>query len=232
MFLDYTYIILVLPAIILAGIASAAVKRTFKKYSSHRNSRGITGAEAARRVLDANGLQNVSVRRVSGELTDHFDPSNNTVNLSDSTYSSTSTAAVGVACHEVGHAIQHAVGYAPIKIRMAIIPLTNFGANISVPLIIAGVILASFSHAFLMLAYVGVACFALSTLFQLVTLPVEIDASRRALNTIDDYGILDRSEIGDAKKVLTAAAMTYVAALAVSLSQLLYFILMVSGRRD
>lgn len=229
---DYTYIILVLPAIILAMIASAAVKSTFNKYSKRRNSRGISGAEAARRVLDANGLQNVRVNKVSGELTDHFDPRTNVVNLSDSTYSSTSTAAVGVACHEVGHAIQHAVGYAPIKIRMAIIPLTNFGAGISVPLIIAGVILASLSQAFLILAYVGVALFALSTLFQLVTLPVEINASRRALVTIDEYGILDRNELGDAKKVLTAAAMTYVAALAVSLSQLLYFIMLVSGRRD
>lgn len=229
---DYTYIILVLPAIILAMIASAGVKSTFNKYSKRRNSRGISGAEAARRVLDANGLQNVRVNKVSGELTDHFDPRTNVVNLSDSTYSSTSTAAVGVACHEVGHAIQHAVGYAPIKIRMAIIPLTNFGAGISVPLIIAGVILASLSHVFLIVAYVGVALFALSTLFQLVTLPVEINASRRALVTIDEYGILDRNELGDAKKVLTAAAMTYVAALAVSLSQLLYFIMLVSGRRD
>lgn len=229
---DYTYIILVLPAIILAMIASAGVKSTFNKYSKRRNSRGISGAEAARRVLDANGLQNVRVNKVSGELTDHFDPRTNVVNLSDSTYSSTSTAAVGVACHEVGHAIQYAVGYAPIKIRTAIIPLTNFGAGISVPLIIAGVILALLSHVFLIVAYVGVALFALSTLFQLVTLPVEINASRRALATIDEYGILDRNELGDAKKVLTAAAMTYVAALAVSLSQLLYFIMLVSGRRD
>lgn len=231
MFIDYTYILFVLPAVVLAMIASWSVKSTFEKYSKRRNARGLTGADAARRVLDANGLQSIPVRRVPGELTDHFDPRTNVVNLSDSTFSSTSTAAVGVACHEVGHAIQHAEGYAPIKIRMAIIPMTNFGASISMPLIICGLILSSFSHALLILAYAGVICFAMSTLFQLVTLPVEINASRRALKTIDNYGILDRNELDDARKVLTAAAMTYVAALAVSLGQLLYFIMLI-GRKD
>ena len=189
--------------------------------------RGITGAEAARRVLDANGLYNVKIAAVRGELTDHYNPKDNTVYLSESVYNNPSTAAIGVAAHEAGHAVQHAKEYLPIKIRTAIVPATNFASRLSIPLILIGML---FSYSSLiLLAYIGVACFSLSTIFQLVTLPTEFDASRRAIKAISSYGILSRDEIGDAKKVLTAAAMTYVAALAVSLMQLLRLVLLVSG---
>jgi len=231
MYFDWTYIILVMPAVLLSMWASANVKSTFQRYSNHYNRRGITGAEAARRVLDANGLRHVAIQRVSGELSDHFDPRTNVVRLSEGVYDSTSTAAVGVACHEVGHAIQYAVGYAPVKIRSAIIPITNLGAQLSMPLIIGGFILAGFAPRLIMLSYLGVACFGLSALFQLVTLPTELNASRRAIATIDGMAMLNGEELDGAKRVLRAAALTYVAALAVSLMQLLRFIIMVSGRR-
>jgi len=231
MYFDWTYIILVMPAVLLSMWASANVKSTFQRYSNHYNRRGITGAEAARRVLDANGLRHVAIQRVSGELSDHFDPRTNVVRLSEGAYASTSTAAVGVACHEVGHAIQYAVGYAPVKIRSAIIPITNLGAQLSMPLIIGGFILAGFAPRLIMLSYLGVACFGLSALFQLVTLPTELNASRRAIATIDGMAMLNGEELDGAKRVLRAAALTYVAALAVSLMQLLRFIIMVSGRR-
>ena len=231
MYFDWTYIILVMPAVILSMWASANVKSTYARYSKQYNRRGITGAEAARRVLDANGLRHVPIERVSGELSDHFDPQSNIVRLSQGVYDSTSTAAVGVACHEVGHAIQYAVGYAPVKIRTAIVPITNIGAQISVPLIMAGFVLAGFAPRLIMLAYLGVACFGLSALFQLITLPTELNASRRALATIDDMAMLQGEELYGAKRVLRAAALTYVAALAVSLMQLLRFVIMLSGRR-
>ena len=230
MYFDWTYIILVMPAVLLSMWASANVKSTYARYSRQYNSRGITGAQAARRVLDANGLYHVAIERVSGELSDHFDPQRNVVRLSDGVYSSSSTAAVGVACHEVGHAIQHAVGYAPSKLRTAIVPITNLGAQLSMPLLIGGFVLAGFAPKLLMLSYLGVACFGLSALFQFVTLPVEFNASRRAIDTIDGMGMLDGAELQGAKRVLRAAALTYVAALAVSLMQLLRFIIMVSGR--
>jgi len=231
MYFDWTYIILVMPAVLLSMWASANVKSTFQRYSNHYNRRGITGAEAARRVLDANGLRHVAIQRVSGELSDHFDPRTNVVRLSEGVYDSTSTAAVGVACHEVGHAIQYAVNYAPVKVRTAILPITNLGAQLSMPLIVGGFILAGFAPKLIMLAYLGVACFGLSALFQLVTLPTEYNASRRAIQTIDGMGILQGEELEGAKKVLNAAALTYVAALAVSLMQLLRFVIMLSGRR-
>ena len=226
---DITYFIFVVPAIILALWAQITVDSTFKKYSKVMSLRRITGAQAARRVLDANGLSNVEIRRVSGKLTDHYDPRNNTVNLSESVYDSVSVASIGVACHEVGHAIQHSVGYTPIKIRSAIIPITQIGSNLAMPLVLIGLILS-----YPPLAYAGCIFFALSTLFQLVTLPVEFNASRRAMSSIEQYGILDSEERVGSKKVLKAAAMTYVAALAVSLAQLLRLLLIVGGgrRRD
>ena len=226
-FYDYWYIVLVMPAVIFSLITSFSVQATFNKYSKVRSSRGITGAEAARRVLDANGLYSVKIAQVRGELTDHYNPKDNTIYLSDSVYNNPSTAAIGVAAHEAGHAVQHAKEYLPIKVRTAIVPVTNFASKLSIPLILLGLV---FSYTeLIILAYIGVICFATSTLFQLITLPTEFDASRRAIKAIDSYGILSRDELGDAKKVLSAAAMTYVAALAVSLMQLLRLVLIVSG---
>lgn len=229
-FFDPLYIILVMPAVIFAMIASSMVKSTFNKYSKIRSRRGITGADAARRVLDANGLYHVKIERIHGQLSDHYDPRSNVIRLSDSTYDNPSPAAIGVAAHEAGHAVQHAVGYFPIKVRSAIIPITNFGAKLTLPLILFGVLFSTYGQQFIYLAYAGVICFALSTVFQLVTLPTEFNASRRALVAIEQYGLLDREELGQTKKVLTAAAMTYVAALAVSLMQLLRLFFIVQGR--
>ncbi|MBO5495866.1 MAG: zinc metallopeptidase [Oscillospiraceae bacterium] len=231
MYLDMTYIVLVLPAVILSLWASWNVKHTYRKYAKQYNSRGLSGADAARRVLDANGLRNIPVERISGELTDHYDPEAKVVRLSDGVWGSTSTAAVGVACHEVGHAIQNAEDYLPVKIRQAIIPATNIGAKLSVPLLMAGLILCSFIPQMIYLAYVGVAGYGLCALFQLVTLPTEFDASRRALRTIDGMGLLEGEEYQGAKKVLTAAALTYVAALATTLMQLLRFLIILNDRR-
>ncbi len=231
MYLDMTYIVLVLPAVILSLWASWNVKHTYKKYAKQLNSRGLTGADAARRVLDANGLRDIPVERISGELTDHYDPEARVVRLSDGVWSGTSTAAVGVACHEVGHAIQNAENYLPVKIRQAIIPATNIGAKLSVPLLIAGLVLCGFIPQLIYLAYLGVAAYGLCALFQLVTLPTEFDASRRALRTIDGMGLLEGEEYNGAKKVLTAAALTYVAALATTLMQLLRFVIILNDRR-
>lgn len=231
MYLDWTYIVLVLPAMLFAMWASSRVNSTFAKYKNTRNSRGLTGEQAARWVLDRNGLTNVPIEHIQGSLTDHYDPKANVVRLSDDVYGSTSTVAIGVACHEVGHAIQHATNYAPVKIRTAIVPITNIGAKISVPLIILGLLLASMGDVFVILAYIGCACFGLSTLFQLVTLPTEFNASSRALKTIEETNLLYGDEYKQAKQVLSAAAMTYVAALAVSLAQLLRFLVIVGGRR-
>ena len=231
MYLDMTYIVLVLPAVIFSLWASWNVKHTYKKYAKQLNSRGLTGASAARRILDANGLQNIPVERISGELTDHYDPEARVVRLSDAVWDGTSTAAVGVACHEVGHAIQNAENYLPVKIRQAIIPATNSGARLSVPLLIAGLVLCGFIPQLIYLAYVGVAAYGLCALFQLVTLPTEFDASRRALRSIEGMGLLEGEEYNGAKKVLTAAALTYVAALATTLMQLLRFIIILNDRR-
>ena len=232
MYWDWTYIVYVLPAVIFAMWASANVNSTFKKYAKIHSRRGITGAEAARRVLDSKGLTNVRIERISGNLTDHYDPRTNVIRLSDTVYSDTSEAAIGVACHEAGHAMQYAESYAPIKLRNAIIPVTNIGSKLSVPLILIGIFLSYLSDYLIIFAYVGIICFAFSTVFQLVTLPTEFNASRRALAAIDDCGILDSEERSGAKKVLSAAALTYVAALAVSLMQLLRLITLVNRRRD
>ncbi|MBE6679215.1 MAG: zinc metallopeptidase [Ruminococcaceae bacterium] len=225
MFIDQWYIILVLPAILLSLWASANVNSTFKKYSSVMSSRYITGAESARRVLEANGVYGVQIEHVSGNLTDHFDPRTNTIRLSDSVYSSTSVAAIGVAAHEAGHAVQYAKGYAPMKFRAFIIPVTNIGSNLAMPLILLGIVL---SMPFL--AELGILAFSFSTLFQLVTVPVEFNASKRAMAAIESETD-DPSEIKGAKKVLKAAALTYVAALAVSLANLLRLIMIVNGGR-
>lgn len=232
MYIDWTYIVLVLPAMLFAMWASSRVNSTFKKYRNTRNSRGLTGAQAAHWVLDRNGLSNVPIEHISGSLTDHYDPSANVVRLSDDVYGSTSTVAIGVACHEVGHAIQHATNYAPVKIRTAIVPITNLGAKLSVPLIILGLILSSFGEVFVTIAYIGCALYGLVTIFQLVTLPTEFNASSRALKTIEETNLLQGEEFRQAKQVLSAAAMTYVAALAVSLAQLMRFLIIVGGRRN
>ncbi|MBE6671839.1 MAG: zinc metallopeptidase [Ruminococcaceae bacterium] len=224
-YFDYTYLVYVLPAILLAFWAQFKVQSTFKKYSSVMSMRRMTGQEAARRILDANGLYNVKINRVAGELTDHFDPRTNTVNLSESVYDNCSVAAIGVAAHESGHAVQHAVGYAPIKLRAAIIPVTQIGSNLAIPLVFIGLLLS-----YVELAYLGCIFFATATVFQLVTLPVEFNASNRALAALEDTGILGSEEIKGSRKVLSAAAMTYVAALAVSLMQLLSLLIRVSGR--
>ncbi len=226
-YMDWYYIVLVLPAVIFSIIASVKVNSTFKKYSKIRSRRGITGASAARRVLDANGLYHVKVERISGHLNDHFDPRTNVIRLSDATYDNASPAAIGVAAHEAGHAVQHAVGYRPLKIRAAIIPATQLGSQLAMPLVLLGIVLTYAGYQFIWLAYAGILCFALSTLFQLVTLPTEFNASRRAMAAIENGGLLERDEMAQTKKVLSAAAMTYVAALAVSLMQLLRLLLMV-----
>lgn len=231
MYFDMTYIVIVVPAIIFSLIASSKVNSTFRKYSRVRAASGLTGAEVARRILDANGLANVAIEQVSGSLTDHYDPRANVIRLSQPVYGSSSVAAIGVAAHETGHAVQYAVGYSPIKLRAAIIPATNIGSKLAMPLIILGLILSATAAKFITIAYAGIICFSLSALFQLITLPVEFNASRRALNTIEGFGILSGSEQDGARKVLSAAAMTYVAALAVSLAQLLRLLLMVQ-RRD
>lgn len=233
-FYDYWYIILVMPCVILSLWASFNVKSTFKKYSKQYSSRRLTGAEAAQRVLSANGVYNVRVEQISGDLTDHFDPKANVIRLSTDVYNSTSTAAIGVACHEAGHAVQYAQSYAPMQLRAAIIPVTNIGSMLAMPLILLGLILEAFigigSDATMMFVYLGIGCFSLSLVFQLITLPVEFNASRRAMNTIADANLLTSEEQKGARKTLTAAALTYVAATAVALAQVLRLLLIFGGR--
>lgn len=231
MFFDWTYVVLVMPFVILSLWASTRVNSTFKKYSQQHSRRGITGADAAQRVLRANGVTNVRIEQVSGNLTDHFDPRSNVIRLSDGVYSSTSTAAIGVACHEAGHAVQYAVGYAPIKLRAAIIPITNIGSRLAMPLILIGLLLTALEDLSYTFVYLGIGCFGLSLVFQLITLPVEFNASRRALRAIEDGQLLTEEEQQGAKKTLSAAAMTYVAATAVSLAQLLRLLMLFGGRR-
>ncbi len=227
-FIDYWYIVLVLPAIILALVAQIKVKTTYSKYSQVRNDRGYSAAQVARMILDKNGLYDVKIERVHGDLTDHFDPRTNVVRLSDSVHDSASVAAIGVAAHEVGHAVQHAESYAPMKLRAAIIPVTNFGAGLSPIMILLGAVMGLYP-----LIWLGIVLYSLMAVFQLVTLPVEFNASARALRTLDRDAILSRDEVGSAKKVLSAAAMTYVAALIVSLANILRLLLIFgNGRRD
>ena len=225
MYFDWTYVVLVLPMLILTMIAQGNVTATYNKYSKVMSRRGFTAEEAVRRILEANGLYHVTITRVAGNLTDHYDPRTNSIALSDTVYGSRSIAAIGVAAHEAGHAIQHAVGYWPIKVRTAIVPATQIGSRLSTPLLILGLLLG-----FYPLAYAGILLFALTTLFQLVTLPTEYNASRRALEALEG-GYLDEDELKGTKKVLSAAASTYLAALFVSLASLLRLILIVNGRR-
>ena len=229
---DPYYWMILVPAMLIALFAQLKVSSTFNRYDRVRSARGYTGAQAAEAVLRQHGVTDVRIDRVRGRLTDHYDPSANVVRLSDDVYGSTSTVAIGVACHEVGHAIQHATNYAPVKIRTAIVPITNLGAKLSVPLIILGLILSSFGEVFVTIAYIGCALYGLVTIFQLVTLPTEFNASSRALKTIEETNLLQGEEFRQAKQVLSAAAMTYVAALAVSLAQLMRFLIIVGGRRS
>lgn len=227
---DWTYVVLVLPCVLLSLWASANVNATFRKYSRQHSRRGLTGAQAAERVLRANGVTGVGITRVSGNLTDHYDPRSNVIRLSDSVYASTSTAAIGVACHEAGHAVQYAQDYAPIKLRAAIIPVTNFGSKLAMPLILLGLVLNFAEGISFFFVYLGIACFGLSLVFQLVTLPVEFNASRRALGAIESAELLTEEERKGAAKTLRAAALTYVAATATALAQLLRLILLYGNR--
>ena len=235
---DWTYIVLVLPTILFALWANARVNSTFRKYSKVRNSRGLTGAQAAMAVLRANGVTDVRIERVSGNLTDHYDPKSNVIRLSDQVYDAPTPAAVGVAAHEAGHAVQYAENYAPIKIRSAIVNVTNIGSRLSMPLMIIGVLmmgmrrLARSSRFWCCVAMCGGRLYGLCVVFQLVTLPTEFNASRRALRAIEGGNLLDDTDRRAARKVLSAAAMTYVAALATSLAQFLRLFLLVGRRRD
>ena len=223
---NYYYLILVVPVVILSMIASARVNSSFKKYSQVFSSRNLTGSQAAFEVLRYYGITNVQIERVNGKLTDHYDPRANVIRLSDSVYNSTSVAAIGVACHEAGHAAQYAQNYAPIKIRSLVLPAANLGSRAGIPLAILGFFLN-----FEILAIAGIIFFSFAVLFQLITLPVEFNASKRALQVITNADILSENEKIGAKKVLIAAAMTYVAALAVSIANLLRILLMFNRRR-
>lgn len=225
-FYDPTYF-LVLIGIVLSLLASAKVKSTFAKYSRVRSMSGYTGAQAAERILRSSGINDVRIEHINGDLTDHYDPRTKVLRLSDSVYGQTSVAAIGVAAHECGHAIQHAKGYAPLQIRSAIVPVANIGANISWPMIILGIFLGSAGGVFIQ---IGIILFSASVLFQLVTLPVEFNASSRAVNILGESGILYETEVSQTKKVLGAAALTYVAAAAGSILQLLRLLLLFGGR--
>lgn len=224
---DPTYILVIVGAIICM-IASARVKSTFNKFSKYRSMSGMTGAQAAERILHAAGIHDVRVQRVSGNLTDHYNPSNKTLNLSDSVCNSTSVAAVGVAAHECGHAIQHARGYVPLSLRSAFVPIANFGSMLAWPVIIIGALMNS--QMSMTIINIGIFLFSFAVIFQLITLPVEFDASRRAQMMLREQGILGNQELGYTRKVLTAAALTYVASAAAAILQLLRVILLFGGK--
>lgn len=221
------YCILLIPVFGLSLWAQFQVSSSFRKYSAGQNRRGLTGARAAEAVLRAGGVYNVMIQPTRGNLTDHYDPRNNTIYLSETVYSAATIAAVGVAAHEAGHAVQYAQGYAPIRLRSAIVPLTQFGSRFSFILLLVGMLLYSQS-----LFLIGILLFSLTTVFHLVTLPVEFNASRRALDAIESQGLLDSSELRGAQKVLRAAALTYVAALLMSILQLLRYVLIFVGRNQ
>jgi len=222
---DPYFLLLVIPAMIFSMWAQSQVTSRFKKYSQQATMKGLTGAQAADAVLRGNGVTDVTIERIAGNLTDHFDPRTNVIRLSDSVHDSTSVAAVGVAAHEAGHALQYANGYAPMKLRAAIIPVTNIGSKLSMPLVLIGLIMSMDG-----LINIGILLFSTVVLFQLITLPVEFNASSRALNILDNSALLTRDELPDARRVLSAAALTYVGAMAVSLAQLIRLIAM-SRRR-
>ena len=228
MYFDPTYI-LVLAGVAVSMIASAKMRSTFNRYSTVRSRSGMTGRDTAERLLHSQGIYDVRVEHVSGSLTDHYDPRNKVLRLSDVTYNSASVAAIGVAAHECGHAVQHAKGYAPLSIRSALVPVVNFGSAVSWPLILAGLLINSRSA--VMLLNLGILAFSLSVLFQIVTLPVEFNASNRALRILGDTGMLYPDEVRDTRKVLTAAALTYVAGAAAAILQLLRLLLIINSRR-
>ncbi len=225
---DPTYILVLIGAVICL-IASARVRTTFQKYSQYRSMSGMTGAQAAERVLHSAGIYDVTIQHISGNLTDNYNPSKKTLNLSDPVYNETSVAAIGVAAHECGHAIQHQQGYVPLSLRSAIVPAANIGSTVAWPLIIIGLFFTSNTGSFLI--NLGIICFSFAVLFQLVTLPVEFNASSRALATLEQQGILSGSELPYTRKVLKAAALTYVASAAAAILQLLRLVLLFGGRR-
>lgn len=224
-YFDPMYYLFALPGLLIALYAQAKVKSNYSKYSRIQNSAGFTGADIAREILRKNGIYNVDVRRISGNLTDNYNPRDNAIYLSDGVFGSNTISAIGVAAHEAGHAVQHAVGYTPIKIRSALVPVCNFGAGISPILLILGYVLN-----FAPLLYVALAVFSLSVIFQLVTLPVEFNASSRALAAIEGMGNFNDFDLKGSKKVLSAAALTYVAALMQSILMFLYYALRILGR--
>ena len=232
MFFDWTYLVLVMPCVLLSLWASYRVNSTFKKYATQISCRRLTGAQAAQRVLSANGVSGVRIEHVSGDLTDHYDPTANVIRLSDNVYDNCSTAAIGVACHEAGHAVQYAQSYAPIRLRAAVIPITNIGSKLAMPLILLGLVLNFMGDLSYTFVYLGIGCFGLSLVFQLITLPVEFNASRRAMAAIEQGGLLTEDEQKGARKTLQAAAMTYVAATAVALAQLLRLLILFGRRSD
>lgn len=228
-FWDPTYFLVVIGAVICM-IASAKVRTTYNKYARYASASGMTGAQAAEQILRAAGIYDVQIRHVSGSLTDHYDPRNQTLNLSDSVYASRSVAAVGVAAHECGHAIQHQVNYIPLNLRSAIVPVANIGSTLAWPLILIGLLFSgSSSNLFIQL---GIVAFSFAVLFQLVTLPVEFNASRRALVMLEDMHILNETELPKTRKVLRAAALTYVASAAAAILQLLRLVILFGGRND
>ena len=229
MYFDPTYV-LVLLGVVICMVASAKMNSTFNKYSRIRNHSGMTGRDAAEQILHREGLYDVRIEHISGNLTDHYDPRTKVVRLSDATYNSTSVAALGVAAHECGHAVQHATGYVPLKIRGSLVPVANFGSSIAWPLIILGLFFNGRSSA--MFINFGILAFSLAVLFQIVTLPVEFNASNRALKILGNSGMLYESEVKDTRKVLTAAALTYVAGAASAILQLLRIILLTGNRRN
>lgn len=226
MYFDVYYLIFVVPAMLFALWAQSRVSSTFHKYSGMENSRGMTGMQVARSILDDNGLRDIRIERIAGQLTDHYDPGAKVVRLSDSVYNSTSVAAVGVAAHECGHAVQHAKQYSPLVFRNAIIPITNIGSKLAIPVFIIGLFISP------VLCNLGLLLFSLMVLFQLVTLPVEFNASARALVTLENWNFMSPAELRGSRRVLQAAAMTYVAALAMTLMQLLRLVLVARNRRD
>lgn len=227
MYMNNSYILYMLPAFALALIAQLNVQGTFSRYGGLSNSRGYTGADVARMILDRNGLYGIRIERISGNLTDHYDPRTGVVRLSDNVFGSTSVAAAGVAAHETGHAIQHSTGYGPLKLRNAIIPVTQFGSSISIWMVMLGFILA-----WRPIALFGIALFTFVVLFQIVTLPVEFNASSRAMRIMRDSGILSGGELSGAGKVLRAAAMTYVASTVTAFAQLFWLLSLFGGSRD
>lgn len=225
--IDYYYIVLIIPAIIISFIAQAKVSSTFSKYSRVSSMRGMTASEVARKILDMNGLTNVAIEHIKGNLTDHYDPKSKILRLSDTVFSSNSVAALGVAAHECGHAIQHAYGYVPLKLRNSVFPVVSFSSSAAVPIIILGFLINT-----PVIINLGIILFSAVVVFQIITLPVEFNASSRALNILEKSYFLEETEIKSAKKVLSAAALTYVASALMSIMQLLRLVILSNNRRD